>query len=243
MKKPQVVALVATLALVVLGKQYFRSATADDLRWLLAPTAKCVSVLTRTHFTFLPGAGYADRDVHFLIAPVCAGLHFMLAAVLVLVLAWFGGLQGWRAVVERVGLAVVVAYVATIVFNTLRIALSLELHAGGTLHEALGIVVYFAGLCALYAAARSLDDKSLPGARWIAIPVGVYLAITLVLPLVHGAGARADFANHAMWVLGGCLAVAIVLAGMLRLANHRTISRVDKSGERPTRSTAYAVRR
>jgi hypothetical protein len=150
----------------------------------------------------------------------------MLAAMLVLVLAWFGGLQTWRAMVERVGLAVVVAYVSTIVFNTLRIALSLELHAGGTLHEALGIVVYFAGLCALYAAARTLDDQHLPGARWIAIPVGVYLAITLALPLVHGAAGRADFANHAMWVLGGCLAVAIVLAGMLRLANHRTISRV-----------------
>lgn len=226
MKKPQIVAVILTLALVVVGKQYFRSATADDLRWLLAPTAKCTSVLTGTHFTFLAGAGYADRDVHFLIAPVCAGLHFLLAAMLVLVLAWLGGIHSWKAMAERVGLAVAVAYVATIVFNTLRIALSLELHAGGTLHEALGIVVYFAGLCALYAAARTLDDKGLPGARWVAIPVGVYLAITLVLPLVHGAAGRADFANHAMWVIGGCLTVAIVLAGLLRLANHRTISRV-----------------
>lgn len=226
MKKPQVAALAVTLAVVVLGKQYFRSATAGELRWLLAPTAKCTSVLTGTHFAFVAGAGYADHDVHFLIAPVCAGLHFLLAAMIVLVLAWLGRIDRWRAMAARVGLAVVVAYAATIAFNTLRIALSLELHAAGALHEALGIVVYFAGLCALSAAARHLDDKRLPGARWIAIPVGVYLAITLVLPLAHGAAARADFAGHAMWVLGGCLAVAIMLAGLLRLANHRTISRV-----------------
>lgn len=230
MKKPQVVGLALTLALVVLGKQYFRSATADDLRWLLAPTAKCTSVLTGTHFSYLAGAGYADRAVNFLIAPVCAGLHFLLAAMMVLVLAWLGGMTSWRAMAQRVGLAIALAYIATIVFNTLRIALSLELHAAGTLHEALGIIVYFAGLCALYAAARSLHDRGLPGARWIAIPVAVYLAITLALPLVHGAGARADFASHAMCVIGGCLAVAIVLAGILRLANHRTLSRV---GDRP----------
>ena len=220
------VALALTLALVVLGKQYVRSATADELRWLLAPTAKCTSILTGTHFTFVAGAGYVDRNVHFLIAPVCAGLHFLLAAMVVLVLAWLGRIDRWRALVARVGLAVVIAYVATIAFNTLRIALSLELHAGGTLHEAIGIVVYFAGLCALYAAARRLDDKRLPGARWIAIPVGAYLAITLVLPLVHGAAARADFTDHARWVLGGCLAVATLLVGVLRLANHRTTSRV-----------------
>lgn len=226
MNRKQVVAVVVTLAIVVIGKQYFRSATADDLRWLLAPTAKCTSVLTGTHFTYLAGAGYADRAANFLIAPVCAGLHFMLAAILTLVLAWLSGIQSWRALAERVGLAVAVAYLATIVFNTLRIAMSLELHAGGTLHEALGIVVYFAGLCALYAAARSYDDRALPGAKWIAVPVVVYLAITLALPLLHGAGGRTDFAGHAMWVLGGCLIVTIVLAGMLRLANHRTISRV-----------------
>jgi exosortase K len=221
-KKPQLAALAVTLALVVVGKQYFRSATAGELRWLLAPTAKCTSILTGTHFAFT-GVGYADHDVRFLIAPVCAGLHFLLAAMIVLVLAWLGRIDRWRAVVARVGLAVAVAYAATIGFNTLRIALSLELHATGALHEALGIVVYFAGLCALYAAARRRDVR---GARWIAIPVGAYLAITLGLPLVHGAAARADFAGHAMWVLGGCLAVALVLVGILRLANHRTIPRV-----------------
>jgi exosortase K len=225
-KKPQLVALAVTLAVVVVGKQYFRSATADELRWLLAPTATCTSVLTGTHFAFVAGAGYADRDVHFLIAPVCAGLHFLLAAMIVLVLAWLGRIDRWRALAARVGLAVVAAYAATIAFNTLRIALSLELHATGALHEALGIGVYFAGLCALYATARRLDANRVPGARWIAIPVGVYLAITLGLPLVHGAAARADFAGHALWVLGGCLAVATLLAGLLRLANHRPPSRV-----------------
>ena len=69
-KKPQLVGLASALAIIVAGKQYFRSATSDDLRWLLAPTAKCVSVLTRSHFTHEVGVGYVDRDVNFAIAPV-----------------------------------------------------------------------------------------------------------------------------------------------------------------------------
>ena len=58
MKKSQLAGLAIAVAIVVAGKQYFRSATADDLRWLLAPTAKCVSVLTRSHFTHEVGLGY-----------------------------------------------------------------------------------------------------------------------------------------------------------------------------------------
>ena len=87
-KRPQFAMVVATLAVVVAGKQYFRTATADDLRWLLAPTARCVSVLTGTHFTHVAGAGYVDRDISFVIAPVCAGLNFMLAAILALAVGW-----------------------------------------------------------------------------------------------------------------------------------------------------------
>jgi exosortase K len=226
-KRPQAVGLFATLALVVVGKQYFRTATADDLRWLLAPTARCVSVLTHTHFTHLAGAGYVDRDVSFVIAPVCAGLNFMLAAIIALAVAWYARMTTWRELGVRLVGIVAAAYAATIVVNTLRISLSIETHAGGELHRLEGIVVYLGGLCAVYAAARRGEP---PAKRAIAIPFVAYLVITLVLPLCHGAASRPDFAAHAMWVLGGCAAIAIILAVLFRVANNRSTSGVSKRG-------------
>ena len=44
--------------------------------------------------------------------------------------------------------------------------------------------------------------------RWIGVPIGAYLLITLVLPAAHGAGGRSDFAHHAALVLAGCAFVA-----------------------------------
>ncbi|MEP6861341.1 MAG: exosortase K [Deltaproteobacteria bacterium] len=164
LSKPQVFGLALAVAIVVAGKHYFREASAEDLRWLLAPTAKCVSVLTGTHFVREAGAGYVDRAVTFEIAPVCSGLQFMLAAVLSLSIGWLSGMQSWKAAAKRVAVAVGAAYVATIVVNTLRIAIALRMHAhdlsGSELHRLEGVVVYLGGLCALYAMARQLDEKT-----------------------------------------------------------------------------------
>jgi exosortase K len=165
-KKPQVFGLVLAAVIVIAGKQYFREASADDLHWLLAPTARCVSVLTGTHFVREAGAGYIDRSVTFEIAPVCSGLQFMLAAILALSIGWLSGMQSWKAAAKRVVVAVGAAYVATIVVNTLRISIALRMHAhdlsGSELHRLEGVVVYLGGLCALYAMARHLDERTRP---------------------------------------------------------------------------------
>jgi exosortase K len=165
-KKPQVFGLVLAAMIVIAGKQYFREASADDLHWLLAPTARCVSVLTGTHFVREAGAGYIDRSVTFEIAPVCSGLQFMLAAILALSIGWLSGMQSWKAAAKRVVVAVGAAYVATIVVNTLRISIALRMHAhdlsGSELHRLEGVVVYLGGLCALYAMARHLDERTRP---------------------------------------------------------------------------------
>ena len=222
-KKSQLAGLVAVLALVVVGKQYFRTATADDLRWLLAPTARCVSVLTGTHFTHLAGAGYVDREISFVIAPVCAGLNFMLAAILALAVGWYDKLTTWRATGMRLVGIVSAAYAATILVNCARISLSIETHASGELHRLEGILVYLGGLCAVYAIARRGELSS---KKMLAIPFVAYLVITLVLPLFHGAASRPDFAGHAMWVLGGCAVIAIIAM----VVNNHLTSGVPKRG-------------
>ena len=59
--------------------------------------------------------------------------------------------------------------------------------------------------------------------RPLRVPIAAYLVITLVLPLLHGAGHRADFFAHARWVLAGCLivvAVALAVAAVIDVALH-----------------------
>lgn len=60
---------------------------------------------------------------------------------------------------------------------------------------------------------------------WLKVPVAAYLAITLILPVLHGAAQRADFVAHALWVLAGCglvVAAALLVAGVIDVALHLT---------------------
>ena len=225
----RIAAALVAVAVVVLGKQFYRDASAADLRWILAPTAKLVSWFTGGHFTYEAGAGYADYRIGFIIAPPCAGLNFAMAAFLTLLLGSFATLTSARALAARIVIAATAAYVSTIVVNTIRISIAVAMHRGsidiGTMdraeaHRLEGILVYLGGLCLLYALARAIET----GKKHVtfAIPIAAYLVITLGLPLVNGAGARGEFAHHAMWVLAACAAVMGVAFIINRHAHRRT---------------------
>jgi exosortase K len=154
LNRAQLAALAVALAVVVVGKQFYRSASADELQWLLAPVARVVALITGARFTFESGAGWVSRDARFVIAPVCAGLNFALAAFVALVAARLPALRYARSVVVAIAGAAVVAYVATIVVDAVRIALAMWMHAEGDAHQLLGIIVYLGALCVLYALAR-----------------------------------------------------------------------------------------
>lgn len=159
-------ALVA-LAVVVAGKEYYRTASAEDLRWILAPTAWLVSLVTPGTFTWEAGVGYADLDLRFIIAAPCAGLNFALAAFLALAIGGLRGMTSARTTATRLALAAAAAVAATLVVNTARIALAIATKTGAIplegdrdeLHRLEGIVVYLGGLCALYALARAVDRR------------------------------------------------------------------------------------
>jgi exosortase K len=156
----RIAALAVVIAIVIAGKTYYRHATADELTWLLAPTALCVSATTDTHFVRERGVGWIDRDVAFEIVPECAGLHFLLCALVVLVVAALPAMTSWLAALRQLGIALAAAYAATIIVNTVRIAIAARMHeralGGADLHRFEGTVVYVGGLCALYAMARRL---------------------------------------------------------------------------------------
>lgn len=159
MRKWQVAALVIAVAVVIAGKQYYRTATPGDLAWILAPTAHALTALGCGHFVFDSSAGWVDASLGFAIAPACAGLHFALAAFLALTIGGLGGMRDARSTAGRLVAAAAIAYVATLVVNTIRIAIAIHMHQMDLanreeLHRLEGTIVYFGGLLALYALAR-----------------------------------------------------------------------------------------
>ena len=103
----QIVYVAVVLAVVIAGKQYYREATAADLRWILAPTAQLVSWTTGGDFVYEAGPGWVDPQIGFIIAPPCAGVNFALAAFLALALGGLVSVTSARAVALRLGAAAV----------------------------------------------------------------------------------------------------------------------------------------
>jgi exosortase K len=216
----RVATVLVALAVVVIGKQLYRDATPADLRWILAPTAQLVSWITGHAFVYEAGQGWINTDVMFVIAPACAGVNFALAAFLALALGGLADATTWQAATRRLAAAAALAYLATIVVNTARISIAVDMHRAD-LHRIEGIVVYLGGLLGVFAIARALDGRRLRALHWLAIPLGAYVLITLVMPAANGAAHRADFAQHAATVLAACIAVVVVASLVTIIRNSR----------------------
>jgi exosortase K len=217
------------IALVVLSlagalalKQHYSTASADELRWILGPTAALVELSTGVDFVAERGAGHLSTEHHFLIAPSCAGVNFLIVAFAALVL---GLVRTRRRIADNALLvagSAAAAYAAALVANTLRIALALALHDGAVswgwldgerLHVIAGVVVYLVILLALFAGARRLARERI--GAWL--PVMVYLVVALLVPLANGGYARAAFWQHAA-IVAGVLAAIMLAAAALRRA-------------------------
>ena len=164
--------LVATSAVLIAWslKRHYADATADDLSWILTPTARLVGVMTGATFTFERGEGQFSREHMFLIEKSCAGINFMIAAFGMLVFALFhrvgSVVSGTRVLVASLA----ASYSAAIVVNAVRIALALWLAAhpavlpalgAATVHRLEGIVVYFGSLVLLYELVQYVDGRGL----------------------------------------------------------------------------------
>lgn len=164
----QLVGLAVAFAVVIAGKQYYRDATAADLTWILAPTAQLVAWISGGNFVYEAGPGWVDPQIGFIIAPPCAGVNFALAAFLALALGGLMGMTSARTTAARLALAGALAYLATLVVNTIRIVIAIRMHQGALdfgidraeAHRIEGIVVYLGGLIALYALARAITSRS-----------------------------------------------------------------------------------
>jgi exosortase K len=202
-------------------KAFYAGASADALRFVLAPTAALAALLADVRFDWEAGAGYLCRAPAYLIAPACAGLNFTIAAFASLLLAFTASLGPARAKAAWLVVAAILALAATPVVGAVRIALDLALRdaalpldvARGDLHRVLGVVASLSGLAGLHVAVeRGLEGHATTRGR-SATPVAAYLAVTVGVPLLNGAASRPGSVRHFLVVI----ATAGVIAGGVRL--------------------------
>jgi exosortase K len=211
-----VVALAGALAL----KLHYSTASADQLRWILAPTAALVEMVSGASFEFESRAGYISRERGFLIANSCAGVNFLIAAFLTLSMRKLIGNHSKVGAWGFLPTAAIIAYLTTLVANTTRITIALLLRQSPAeigpvsgpvfgwmnpdqLHRFEGVFIYFGFLLLLFVVSEKMSAGKTSGSLWrLFLPLLVYYAIALGLPLLNGGFRQgADFWRHALFVL------------------------------------------
>ncbi len=168
--------LVVVLFCAAALKLYYSTASANQLRWILAPTTVLVELVSGTRFAFESHAGYLSSDRSFLIAASCAGINFLITSFLMLSLRklWRDRSQNrsdnlaWRFIPS----AALVAYLVTVVANTVRISIALQLRrmsqdaswlTPNQLHRFEGIFIYFGFLLLLFIGSEKLSSENPSG--------------------------------------------------------------------------------
>ena len=213
--------LVVVLLCALVLKSYYSTATADELRWILAPTTAMVEMLSGRSFAFESYTGYMSSDHTFVIAVPCAGVNFLLTAFLMI-----GLRRLWRDRFQAVSwrflpIAALIAYVAALIANTTRICVALEMQrravefswlTGNQLHRIEGIVIYFGFLLLLFMLIERPDSPPRLN-RVLLFPLLIYYATTLGIPLINGSYMQPAFWEHFGFVL--VLPLIIVLPFVL----------------------------
>jgi exosortase K len=247
---------VAVLLCALLVKFYYSTASVNELRWILAPTAAMVEFISGKSFAFESHTGYMSSDHTFVIAASCAGVNFLITAFVMLSLR-----RLWRDRAEKISWGffaamALVAYFATLLANIVRIStalllLQMPLEIGlspNQLHRFEGIFVYFGFLLLLFLVSERftcggaknkerMPSRSLAKAnrlerlRGALFPLLIYYAVTLCIPLVNGAYRRGgEFREHALFVL-----LTPLLLLLLVLVSRFSAAKVSKSMGRISR--------
>jgi exosortase K len=233
-------------------KLHYSVASANQLRWILAPTTFLVELVSGRQFAFESHAGYMSSDHTFLIAASCAGVNFLMTAFLMLMLRRLWADRSRNVPWTFLPVAALTAFIATLLANTVRISIALQmprapLEAGWLsqeqFHRLEGIGVYFGFLLVLFVAAerwrsneparsftgpRQSDVKNGPGYALfgsfnVLFPLIIYYATTLVIPLLNGAYNRApDFWEYSVFVLVAPIVFLLPVVALRAVRYRRT---------------------
>jgi exosortase K len=139
------------------------------LNWILAPTAKLVAWLTPAHPVYERGVGYVDFGQGIIVAPVCAGVNFMIMAFGLAVLCCMIAISRPTTLLICLVASLCSAYGYTLLVNTVRIGLSMILYQADIygpwltarrLHRLVGIGLYLGALWVWFAGLRSAMNAS-----------------------------------------------------------------------------------
>jgi exosortase K len=223
------------LILVLFLKEHYSTANAEGLRWILTPVAEIVSFLTGTAFQWLPGSGYVSHLRGVIIAPACAGLNFLIICFGALFFSFVSRLPSQPLKCAWFLGSAVIAFLVTLVANSLRIILSVKLYEApiyggwltpGRVHQLAGIIIFISLLVLTWLIAERLlrpasrtaktsdpTPKRIGGVPLssflLLVPFAWYVLITIIVPLVNGAAEKygPGFAEHTIMVVlaGGCV--------------------------------------
>jgi exosortase K len=226
--------VVAALGIALAVKSHFSRATADELSWILAPTAWLSSALLQRDFVRIPDAGYLSEELSILVTPACAGVNFLVIGFAVLTIGFGRRFGSFAAKVGWLAASAALAFAVAVAVNAVRITLSvhfaeLAMHGLGlSFHEAhrlLGVATYLGALMALViacevafgrfvpradAAADARRRRKTPVARTLVLALAAYVGVTLLVPLVRGAARSPEYWDHAATVGGAAALVAVV---------------------------------
>jgi exosortase K len=216
------IGLLTVLAFALFGlKRHYATAEVGELAWILKPVASLSGLVSGATFEWEPGAGYLSRERLFLIAKPCAGVNFMLAAWGMVGFLLSERARSWRASGRLLAQSLVIGYVATLLANTLRIAVALwlALHpvaagwwTAARIHRLEGIAVYFGMLVALHRLVQLMTEttsvsrpetwKRRAAFRRARLPLVAYGIVTIFIPLANGSGnSETPFLEHLLFVL------------------------------------------
>jgi exosortase K len=228
-------AQVVVVLLVGLGlKQYYSTASANQLRWILAPTTMLVSLVSGESFQFESYAGYMTSDHTFVVAAACAGVNFLITAFLLLSLRKLWVDQSAQVSWRVIPTAAFVGYLATLIANAVRITIALQLQrtppqiAGlsrGELHRFEGIFVYFGFLLLLFLISERGRTKNTSRPLSLSVfPLLIYYLTTLGIPLANSAYRQrlvaGDFWEHFVFVLLTPLIFVVPVAAFRYCRSH-----------------------
>lgn len=239
--KKVIAQVLAVIFIAFAIKYHYSTASVNGLTWILSPTAFLVELVSGVRFTFEAHAGYMTADHTFLIAASCSGVNFLIIAFIMVALG-----EVWRKRSEdtkwswgSLPVSFAVAYVSTVIANTVRIDFALRTRQAGLgsnwlapeeIHRLEGIVVYFGFLLLLFV----LSEISKGGrdasriCRRLLLPLAVYYVTTLGIPIVTGAYREPGFLAHSLFVLATPLLLLTPFIGYIAFTHLRHRSEAQK---------------
>lgn len=204
------------VALAVGVKAFYSRAGADELLWVLAPSAWLARFVGGVDLVYEHGAGFISHAHRLVVGPACAGVNFLVICFLCL---YFSFAHRFTSRPRWLVCSLLISFGGTVVANGLRIFVSAHLWDadiyGGwltpeRLHRLAGVTIYYASLLALYCVVGSTvgtrAHKVAPLLWYVAISLGVPLAGRLV------SGGTPGLAGHAAWVAGVALLLTVATA-------------------------------